>query len=270
MKIHLFISFIFYLGATLFSFAVLFNANLKIYWSKIKILVWIAFVAQTISLMLYWQIKKHFPITSNTEALFLMGWLLIPLMLVIAYKTKDIMMNSILLPLVMISIAVMLHGETPLLIINPKLISSWMYIHIPMSLLGIVFLFTAFGASIMYLLQEDALKNKKSSWIYYKLPSMQRCDLISYYCLVVGFILMTIGLFSGIFWAKTAFGKFWQWDIKETLAAFTWIAYAILLFNRITMKWHGKLAAYFAILAFILVLITFFGFQLISHSYHTF
>jgi len=270
IKAHLIIACILYAFATLFSFAVLFRTNLKIHWGKFKIIVLLGFAAQTISLMLYWQIKKHFPVTSNTEAFFLMGWLLIPLMLFIAYRTKDVMMNSILLPFIIISILVMLLKETPLLIINPKLISSWMYLHIPSSLLGIIFLFTTFGTSLMYLLQEDAVKHKKSGWIYYKLPSMQRCDRISYYCLVTGFILITIGLISGIFWAKAAFGKFWQWDIKEILTAFTWIAYAVLLFNRIVMKWHGKPAAYFALIAFLLVLIMFFGFQFITHSYHTF
>lgn len=37
-----------------------------------------------------------------------------------------------------------------------------------------------------------------------------------------GLSLYTLGLVLGVFWAHYAWGSFWSWDIKETLALITW------------------------------------------------
>lgn len=45
--------------------------------------------------------------------------------------------------------------------------------------------------------------------------------------LAVGFALLTLGLLSGAFWAKEAWGHYWTWDPKETWAFLTWAAYLV-------------------------------------------
>lgn len=270
VKICLFISFFCYLFVSIFLFVGFYKTKLKVFWNKIKIIFLLGFIFHSIAFFLYWENKKHFPVTTISESIFLLGWLLVPIILFIEYRNKDIIMNTVLMPLVLISVLNILLHYPNSFVLNPVLKSSWIFIHVPVSLLGFFFLFVSFGASIMYLIQERAVKAKKYNWMYVRLPSMQESDSINYYCIILGFIFISLGIITGILWSKTAFNKFWQWDIKEILTAFTWVVYAILLFSRKAMKRKGRFAAYFSIAAFLLVLITFFGFALIAKSYHKF
>jgi len=270
VKISLTISFICYLFISIFLFVIFYKTKLKVLWNKIKIIFLLAFIFHSIAFLLYWWNKKHFPITTISESIFLLGWLLVPIILFIEYRNKDIIMNTILMPLVLISVLnILIHYPTSF-VLNPVLKSRWIFIHVPISLLGFFFLFVSFGASIMYIIQERAVKTKKYNWIYVRLPSMQESDLVNHYCIMLGFIFISFGIITGVLWSKTAFNKFWQWDIKEILTAFTWVIYAILLFSREAMNRKGKFVAYFSIAAFLLVLITFFGFAFITKSYHKF
>ena len=42
----------------------------------------------------------------------------------------------------------------------------------------------------------------------------------------LGFPFLTVGLVAGGFWARGAWGDWWQWDPKETWALITWSLYA--------------------------------------------
>jgi len=51
----------------------------------------------------------------------------------------------------------------------------------------------SFGASILYLMQERALKSKSSSGMFSRLPALQVIDDIGYRSLMLGFPFMTLG-----------------------------------------------------------------------------
>jgi ABC-type transport system involved in cytochrome c biogenesis permease subunit len=199
-----------------------------------------------------------------------MSWLLVPLILFIEWKNRSMIMSVVLLPFVILALFAILIINSPMAFLSPKLKSYWMYIHVPTSLLAILFLFISFGASLMYLVQNNAIKLKKPGFLYDKLPSLAQCDLINYNSIWIGFILISIGMISGMLWSKKCFGEFWQWDIKEILTLLVWIVYLIILIYRLYMKWTAKIIAYLSIIGFLLILITFLGYAYISKSYHSF
>jgi ABC-type transport system involved in cytochrome c biogenesis permease subunit len=80
---------------------------------------------------------------------------------------------------------------------------------------------------------------------------------------------MTIGLITGFGYASTAWKSYWNWDPKEVFALVTWLIYAVLLHERLTVGWRGRRAAWLAIFGFLAVLTTFLGVNLFLKGHHT-
>ena len=79
------------------------------------------------------------------------------------------------------------------------------------------------------------------------------------FSLRLGVSLMGIGLFFGSLWAKTAWGRFWGFDLKETWAAIAWVAFlGVLHFNRRCPN-RRKLLSILIIIAFLLLQMCWFG-----------
>lgn len=75
----------------------------------------------------------------------------------------------------------------------------------------------------------------------------------------VGFAFLSFGLLFGAFWAKEAWGHYWTWDPKETWAFITWLFYLIYIHLRYNHKDNVKPALWVLALAFIFLLICWFG-----------
>jgi len=146
--------------------------------------------------------------------------------------------------------------------------SYWVLTHVIAILTGEAAFALACFAGIMYLLQEHAIKSKKRGFFYKRLPSLDLIDNTGYTCIMVGFILLTLGLILGIVYAKQINGNFWSWTPKEICSGFTWVLYAILLHGRLSTGWHGKRAAVMAIIGFVALLFTFFGVDMYAASHH--
>ena len=81
--------------------------------------------------------------------------------------------------------------------------------------------------------------------------------------------LLATGIILGSIWASTAWGSWWSWDPKETWALITLIVYTVLLscnrFFRKPIWFHLG-----AILAFLLVLCTWFGVSFFLGGMHAY
>ncbi len=146
--------------------------------------------------------------------------------------------------------------------------SLWLLIHIVTIFIGEAALALACGVGILYLLQEKAIKTKQPGFFYRRLPSLDMLDSTGYGCIVVGFTLLTVGLITGFVYAKTVWGRFWSWDPKEVWSGITWLIYAALLHQRLTVGWRGRQAAILAIIGFAAILFTFFGVNFLLKGHH--
>ncbi len=91
----------------------------------------------------------------------------------------------------------------------------------------------------------------------------------------VGFAFLSFGLIFGAFWAKKAWGSYWTWDPKETWAFITWLFYLLYIHLRYNHRENEKLAMWVLALAFIFLLICWFGINYLPsaqtsvHTYST-
>ncbi len=140
-------------------------------------------------------------------------------------------------------------GQRPLALATPLLRNSWTIVHIVLIFTGYAGLFLSFGASLLYLLQESALKSKQPGGFVGRLPALQVIDEMGYRALLLGFPFMTFGLVAGSVLAENKYGSFFFTDPKVLLSIVMWLVYMILLYTRWSSGWRGRKAAYLAAFA---------------------
>jgi cytochrome c-type biogenesis protein CcsB len=93
---------------------------------------------------------------------------------------------------------------------------------------------------------------------------------VTYKTIGIAFPLLTLMIAAGAYWANRTWGSYWSWDPKETWAAITWFVYAIYLHMRLTRGMRGRVAAYFAVGGFVVVMFTFFGVTYLLPGLHAY
>lgn len=148
--------------------------------------------------------------------------------------------------------------------------SVWLTVHVTTIFLGNGLFTITFAAAIMYLIQERQIKQKRFGSFYSRLPSLATLDSINHYALICGFPFLTLGMITGSIYAQVVLGTYWQWDPKEVWSLVTWLFYAALLHERLTVGWRGRRAAIMSIVCFGILLFTFVGATLWIKGYHSF
>ncbi len=145
----------------------------------------------------------------------------------------------------------------------PALRSTWFALHIGSAAFSYAAFAIVGGLGVSYLLR--LRKGKEESD-----PQMKQLDYLGYRMVCLGFLLLTVVIFSGAIWAEQAWSSWWSWDPKETWALITWIFYAIYLHQRLRLRWQGKRMAILGIVALVLVLFTFAGVNLLLPGLHSY
>jgi heme exporter protein C len=107
--------------------------------------------------------------------------------------------------------------------------------------------------------------------IRYLRNAQQKWDTLGASSVEVGLALITITLASGPVWAQFAWGTPWTWDPKLTASAVMWLSYAAYLMLRQGIEdpqRRARFAAIYGIVAFVSVIVTFFGVRFATATIH--
>ncbi len=92
-----------------------------------------------------------------------------------------------------------------------------------------------------------------------------------YRALQIGVLLLATGTILGAVWANYSWGRFWDWDPKETWALITLLSYLLILHGRIAGWWSGFGLMVGAVVGFQCVLMAWYGVNFVLgvglHSY---
>jgi len=171
----------------------------------------------------------------------------------LVYKTTT--PGIVVFPLVFLLTFVAASGQQPFVFGSAVVKHSWLAVHVLMIFTGYAALFLSFGASILYLLQERALKSKNSSGMFSRLPALQVIDDIGYRSLMLGFPFMTLGLIAGSVVAVSTYGRIEYLDPKILLSVLMWAVYLLMVFTRLNAGWRGRRAALLASVAFVAAIV---------------
>ena len=147
----------------------------------------------------------------------------------LVYKTTT--PGIVVFPIVFLLTFVAATGQQPLVFASDVVKKGWLAVHILMIFTGYAALFLSFGASILYLMQERALKSKTGSGMFSRLPSLQVIDDIGYRSLMLGFPFMTLGLIAGSVVAEATYGRIDFLDPKVLLSVLMWAVYLLSLIH---------------------------------------
>jgi ABC-type transport system involved in cytochrome c biogenesis permease subunit len=110
----------------------------------------------------------------------------------------------------------------------------------------------------------------KTETLRMALPSAEKLDSLMYKTASVAFAGLAMLLITGAIWANESWGRYWGWDSKETGAFVAWLTYGGFLHARISRGLKGRRAAYFAVVAFLLVIFTYLGVSYMLPGLHSY
>jgi len=260
---------LFYLLATLaYSAFVIF---LKDLFSRIAVIILsVGFAFHTLALVTRYVEAGYTPVTNLHESLSFFAWMIVGVLLIVHLKYKVNVLGSFLTPIALILMLFAFALPKEILPLAPVLRSFWHPFHVVFAFLGNAIFALGFCCGVMYLIQERQLKSKKMGAITKRLPALEILDDLNYQSLTFGFPLLTLGIVTGAIWAEYAWGRYWNWDPKETWSLITWFFYAAMLHQRLTVGWRGRKAAIMAIVGFFSALFTFLGVNLLLPGLHSY
>lgn len=183
----------------------------------------------------------------------------------------------------------------------PALQSYWIKIHVPLVVSSYAAFLVAASISVMYLMKaaferslaaktvSDALQtpdlrisagtpnieraaeagDRTALWLN-TLPSLPTLDIMTYRVVAVGLPLLTIGIITGAWWAKEAWGAYWQWDPKETAALLSWIIYASYMHLHTRHAWRGLRSSWINLLGFASIIFCYLGVNIWISGLHSY
>ena len=149
----------------------------------------------------------------------------------------------------------------------PALRSSWLGIHVSTVIVAYGAFGVSFVLSVIFLLRD---RMKENGFWDTHIPKKEKLDTISYRCVSLGMMFLTVTIGIGGIWAENAWGSYWTWDPKETWALVTWMIYLVYLHLRIRRGWNGKTAAIFGVVGFVCVLFTYIGVNTLLPGLHSY
>ena len=194
------------------------------------------------------------PLGNLSDAISVAVWVIVLLEVFLEQRTGVRVLGAFVMPIV-VMLSLKATSARPGAL-TPALAGAWVWVHIALAMVGIAAFVFNFAGAIMYLLQERQLKTKRPGAFYYRLPSLETLDRLTFRTLALGFPFLTTGLVLGLLWARAAWGSTFTFDPLAFFSFLAWVVYAGTLAGRAIAGWHGRRAAYFSIVGFAALVLT--------------
>lgn len=180
--------------------------------------------------------------------------LVVGIFLLIWVRYRTLSFGLFALPLAFLLTLVPAIGMDRYTFSSPMIRSGWIFVHVTSLLAAYATLIFSMVASLLYLVQERRLKNKRSPGFLEWLPPLDTMDQIARTMLVLGFHCMTLGLATGSLIAQERYGAAYFTDPKIFLSFIMWGLYVVLLLVRRSTGLRGRRAVYLSSAVFIIML----------------
>lgn len=221
------------------------------------------FIYLSMTIVLRGYVSNHLPLSNGFETMQFMAWCTVLLTFFLQRKfTLSVPFGFLLCGLTLL---VSMFGEQ-----NPRITQLMPVLQSPLLSIHVVATMTAYS-----LLAFIMLNGITAVVLHY---STENCETaidflqrISRLILYPAVFLLTIGIFIGAVWANVSWGRYWGWDPKEVWALITMLVYALAL-HPASLKWfrYPMFFHVFGIVAFLTVLITYFGVNFLLGGMHSY
>ncbi|MDF2591311.1 MAG: ccsA1 [Clostridia bacterium] len=210
---------------------------------------------------------SYLPLTSQYEFATSFAWGISLFFVGFEWKYKIRSLGAFATPLILIVTFYAALQSAEIKPLMPALQSKWLVVHVSTAVLSYGAFAVACAVSIMFIIRD---KIKEDEFTSKHMPQLGVLDNISYKAITFGFFMLTLVIITGAIWAERAWGRYWQWDPKETWSFVTWVIYALYLHVRLNRGWKNKKAAWYAVIGFASILFTYIGVNTILVGYHSY
>jgi ABC-type uncharacterized transport system permease subunit len=140
--------------------------------------------------------------------------------------------------------------------------SSWPHLHILLASTGLALLGVACVAGLLFLFVDRNLKRHRR--LRPRWPSLEALDRVNRVSLALGFLLLTLGVATGMLWVASESGRPWTGTAHEIGSVLAWAVYGGLVVARFAGHQRGRRAAVAAIGGFAFLFFAVIGVSLLA------
>ncbi len=224
-----------------------------------------ALALHTLSLAARWRTLGHGPFTTLHEILSSNLWSLALVFALSLALMRELRSATLFAALVLLTLGAWLliadarPGHLP-----PTYATPLLYLHTLVGKLFLGLLLVAVALGAVPVLRRTAWGAQRCAG----LPEDRRFDELAHRCAAYAFVFETLMLIVGAVWAQDAWGRYWAWDPLEIWAFLTWLALAIALHARATLRLVPAAFGVALFGVFVLAFLTFFGVPFVSTAPH--
>lgn len=229
----------------------------------LNILLWIVFTYLSAAICLRGYVSNHLPLSNGFETMQFMAWCTLLLTFLLQRKFAMLLPFGFLLCGLTLMVSMLGESNPQITQLMPVLQSPLLSIHVVVIMIAYSLLAFIMLNGVTAVILHQSQKECKEQ--------IERLQIISQIILYPAIFLLAIGIFIGAVWANVSWGRYWGWDPKEVWALITMLVYALALHPR-SLPWFHRTMFFhvFCIIAFITVLITYFGVNFLLGGMHSY
>jgi ABC-type transport system involved in cytochrome c biogenesis permease subunit len=233
------------------------------------LLLFAAFGLHTIAIFQRGFSIAHCPVSNLYEATIFIAWTIVAAYLVIGLLPRLRFLGAFASPVLFaIGVFALMPALDPPHELKPQFSSVLTSLHAALILLA----YGAFGlgavAAGMFLTEQHDLKFHKLRVIFSLLPPIQRLERVINGLLLGGMVLLTAGLAISPILLEEKYGVYFKHDPLTDYSIATWLFFLGLLIARWRFGLGGRRFAWGMVASFTFILLTFWGFLLLSPIHH--
>ncbi|MGM9833581.1 MAG: cytochrome c biogenesis protein CcsA [Candidatus Limisoma sp.] len=209
---------------------------------------------------LRWWVGGHLPMSNGFETMMFMALCSAAAAAVLCRKTLTAIPFGFLLSGTLLLVAMMGESSPQITNLVPVLNSPLLSIHVATVMMA----YTLFALMFVNALAAVIMQLRRRQDV-----EIERLALISKAAIYPAVALLAAGIFIGAVWANVSWGRYWGWDPKEVWALITMLVYSVPLHATCLTSTPARLHT-FLLCAFLSVLITYFGVNLLLGGMHSY
>ncbi|MBR6878326.1 MAG: cytochrome c biogenesis protein CcsA [Bacteroidales bacterium] len=228
-------------------------------------LAWVACLGAFLALLfiLRWIAGGHVPMAGSFDSMNLLALSLCIITLLLSRKYEMALPAGLLMTGMVLLVQMMGGSNPPVTHLMPVLSSPLLSLHVTVIMIAYALLFFILLNGISAVI----VRFSQPSNIAY----LERLQRISTLLLYPAVALLAMGIFIGAIWANISWGNYWSWDPKEVWALITLLVYSAPLHSSLWKSFSKPMFFHvYGIVAFLSVVITYFGVNLILGGVHAY
>ena len=242
------------------------NRTRQILASWIKGIAWVTAAYLSLQIALRWHIGGHIPLSNGYETMVFMAWLSILMTPIAGNRVKEMLPFGYIVCGLALLVSTFGDSTEQIAPLAPVLRSPLLSIHVVVIMISYTLLAFTMLNGVAALIINTTHKN--SPLANREIAELQRISTLMLYPAV---FMLTAGIFIGAVWANISWGRYWGWDPKEVWALITMLVYSATLHSGSIKAMRRPMFFHiYCIVAFLAVLMTYFGVNFILGGMHSY